>query len=223
MDQTRPRPNPSPDAVGDARHRADSRRCMLRRSLSLASPVVLTLASAPVSAGLCMSASAFVSTNPLMSRQPRGAQACQGKDPTYWATNASYWPFGVKPSDKFHVLLGTQVMDPRQFTTAAQASNNMLSLVDQLLSKGQAKDDGQPTLLEVLAQPKTVEAHVAAVWLNAQRYTMVYPFNDIGAIKQIWANIAAHRGYYSPGDNLPALTAAGTLQWLAQTWDGKEA
>ena len=178
----------------DAVRGLESRRRMLRRSLGVAAPVVLTLTSAPVSAGMCVTASSFVSAATFASRQPQGGDAalCMGLSPSDWALSTN-WPMGVT----------------RETTTFAERL-------------GSAPLSGflpEATLLEILQQPNSLEAHVAAVWLSAYRGGMPRPFEDGDAVKQVWTNIRANGGFYRPTDpQLPALTESGTLEWLATTW-----
>jgi hypothetical protein len=172
----------------------ESRRRLLRRSLGVAAPVALTLSSAPVSAGMCMTASGFVSAATFASRQPKGvhSQPCSGQSPTAWAETTS-WPAGVdRKTATFEDTLGGPPLSG--FLPEA-------------------------TLLEVLQQPASLEAHVAAVWLSAYNGAMVPPFEDGDAVKAVWANIRLNDGAYKPSDlNVPALTPAGTREWLAMSW-----
>src|SRR6187397_2843611 len=66
------------------------RRRLLRGGLS-AAPVIMTLASGPVSAGLCQTASAYGSLNPSGTRT---SETCGGRSPAAWTTiNDSFGPF----------------------------------------------------------------------------------------------------------------------------------
>lgn len=200
------RPDAAPEQPSRDHRSVEARRRMLRRSLGLASPVVLTLASAPVSAGTCITASGFVSANAHASLQPRGAQTCHGQSPDSWKTE---WERSAY-REKDRIWRGLSVSGTHPFHSAITLGAPVLS------SSGFS---GTPTLFEVLSRPTTIEAYVTAAWLNAQRYTdMPYPFNDAGAIKAIWANIAAHGGYYAPGDGKPDMTRDGTFHWLELTW-----
>jgi hypothetical protein len=95
------RPNPAAIALG--------RRRLLRGGLG-AAPVILTLSSAPVSAGLCTTGSAFGSMH------PSGHQAsitCGGRTPSAWnSTPHGHWP--ISPNALFQTyfapaLAGTNV------------------------------------------------------------------------------------------------------------------
>ena len=171
-----------------------ARRRMLRRSLGVAAPVVLTLASAPVAAGTCVSASSFVSAATFASRAPKGVSAlsCSGQSPSSWA--ATYeWPTGV--------------------------DRNSATFTDKLGEPPLAAFPSGVTLLEVLQQSSSMEAHIAAVWLSAYAGTLAPPFEDGDAVRAVWSNIRGNGGFFKPGDTeLPALTEQGTLQWLAKTW-----
>lgn len=184
--------SPAQDGT-DAAHRL-ARRRMLRRSLGMAAPVVLTLASAPVSAGSCVSASSFVSAATFASRAPKGVSAlsCSGQSPSSWAA-AYNWPAGV--------------------------DRNTATFAEKLGEPPLSSFESTATLLDVLQQSGTLEAHVAAVWLSAYAGALMPPFEDGDAVRAVWSNIRANGGFFKPGDpELPALTEQGTLQWLAKTW-----
>ena len=170
----------------------ESRRRMLRRSLGMAAPVALTLTSTPVSAGMCVTASGFVSASTFASRQPTQSRPCDGLSPAAWAETTD-WPVGV--------------------------SRNTALFKDMLGGTPISGFLPNVKLLEVLQQPSTLEAHVAAAWLNAYRGGMELPFEDGDAVRAIWANIRFNGGAYAPPDlDTPALTPAGTREWLAMSW-----
>jgi hypothetical protein len=151
-----------------------------------------------VSAGQCLSASAFVSTAAFQSRQASyNALPCLGMSPTEWVQRAPYWPGGLVPGRKFHQEFGTAPLSPGLPASAS--------------------------LLDVLNAPGTIEAHVTAALLNAHRGGMTAPFDSPVNIAAIWANIHTHGGYFQPvgtGTEQPAMTPQGTLQWIALTWSG---
>jgi hypothetical protein len=71
---------------------AMGRRRLLRGGLS-ATPVIMTLASGRVSAGLCTTGSAFGSLHPS-GKQP--SISCSGRSPTVWSsTPYGHWPLGA--------------------------------------------------------------------------------------------------------------------------------
>lgn len=172
-----------------------SRRRMLRHSLGMAAPVVLTFTSAPVSAGACVTASGFVSASTFASRQstlPLRSQPCSALSPTAWAESTA-WPMGVDRSTALFkdMLGGTPI-------------SGFLPNI---------------TLLEVLQQPNTLEAHVAAVWLSAYSGGMPPPFEGGDAVRAIWANIRLNNGAYNPSElDAQQLTPTGTREWLAMSW-----
>ncbi len=80
--------------IGDALHDSTvSRRLLLRRSLGVATPVVMTLASLPShAAAVCVNPSGFISQTTFNSRHP-GAMVCTARGPNYFATLApASWP-----------------------------------------------------------------------------------------------------------------------------------
>ena len=64
------------------------RRRLLRGGLS-AAPVIMTLASGPVSAGLCTTGSAYGSLNPS---GVRSSATCGGRSPATWTSSLGHWP-----------------------------------------------------------------------------------------------------------------------------------
>ena len=69
------------------------RRRLLRGGLS-AAPVIMTLASGPVSAGLCTTGSAYGSLNPSGARS---SLTCGGRSPAAWnGTQYKNWPIDAK-------------------------------------------------------------------------------------------------------------------------------
>lgn len=184
--------SPAQDGADAARRLA--RRSMLRRSLGMAAPVVLTLASGPVSAGTCMSASSFVSAATFASRAPKGVVvlSCTGLSPSAWAGSPS-WPAGV---DRLTATFTEKLGEPPLSALPPTA-----------------------TLLEALQQASTMEAHIAAVWLSAYAGMLAAPFEDGDAVRAVWSNIRGNGGFFKPADpHLPALTEQGTRQWLANSW-----
>ncbi|NML15620.1 hypothetical protein [Azohydromonas caseinilytica] len=171
---------------------------MLRRSLGMSAPVVLTLTSVPVAAGQCLSASAFISAATFASRQPvspTGSASCTGASPDEWGSNPAYWPGGVKSETPFQQEFGSRPLTPGF--------------------------DENTTLLEVLEVSDSVEAHVTAALLNAHRGGMTAPFDSPTNVLGLWANIRANGGYYRSGylyAQQAAMTPEGTLDWLALTW-----
>ena len=76
---------------------ATSRRAWMRRGAVAASPVVLSLVSAPVqAAGVCVLPSGFISAATFASRHP-GAVVCVTSGPNFWQANFASppWPGGT--------------------------------------------------------------------------------------------------------------------------------
>ena len=67
---------------------SQGRRRLLRGGLS-AAPVIMTLASGPVSAGYCTTASAYGSMNPSGRRVN---STCGGRSPSAWCADFGHWP-----------------------------------------------------------------------------------------------------------------------------------
>lgn len=84
----------SADCVGSSN--TPSRRAWLRRGVAVATPVIVSLASAPVYAAtnVCVLPSGFMSVTTFASRHP-GAMVCVTSGPSYWQRQAnSSWPNG---------------------------------------------------------------------------------------------------------------------------------
>ena len=187
-------PQPWPD---------QSRRRMLRRSLTVAMPVVATLASRPVSAGDCLSASAFWSGN--ASRTPMNACA-GGRSPSAWiALPDASWPAGVTKGSansgtKFNAIFGTNLAV------------------------------GNPSLLTVLGTYDSTPANavqqagaVTAVWLNARAGLTGTIFTPgvtptEGTVLEIWESIVANGGSYRISATKALASPQATHNWLALTW-----
>ena len=79
--------------------KTSSRRAWLRRGVAIASPVVVSLVSAPVHAGnLCLLHSGFISTATFNSRHP-GGLVCTTQGPSVWHANfptTKFWPVAAK-------------------------------------------------------------------------------------------------------------------------------
>ena len=94
-------PAPSQSSVGASRRH-------LLKGAGAASPVVLTMVSAPVrAADLCLNPSGFISQNTFNSRHPGGTPPpCTTNGPSYFnAMPAANWPTGVdKASAQFNTI-----------------------------------------------------------------------------------------------------------------------
>ena len=80
-----------------------SRRLLLRRSLGVATPVVMTLASLPShAAAVCINPSGFISQPTFNSRHP-GGMVCTVQGPNYFvALGDASWPSG----EQFRLIFG---------------------------------------------------------------------------------------------------------------------
>ncbi len=96
-------PSLSPSSAGASRRQ-------LLKGAGAASPVVLTMVSAPVrAADLCLNPSGFISQNTFNSRHPGGTpHPCTTNGPSYFnALGSRSWPSGVnKNSTKFNDTFG---------------------------------------------------------------------------------------------------------------------
>lgn len=88
-----------------------SRRDWLRRGAVAATPVVASLASAPVyaAAGTCVLPSGFLSANTFTSRHP-GATTCAGDmGPSHWKSTSTTWPSAAARTATFLSVFGPNI------------------------------------------------------------------------------------------------------------------
>lgn len=87
--------------------RTVSRRLLLRRSLGVATPVVMTLASLPShAAAVCINPSGYISRDTFNSRHP-GGTVCTVQGPNYFASlGDASWPSGERFAAIFGALAG---------------------------------------------------------------------------------------------------------------------
>ena len=167
-----------------------SRRRMLRRSLVTAAPVVTTLASGPVAAGVCLNASGFVSAATFNSRHP-GLNNCDGVSPAGWV-NQTAWPVD-KNTQKFNAIFASG----GSYKLAIGSVNN-------------------PTFLQALQCQNVLAQDVAAAWLNAMNHTAGYVVTTDQAVA-IWRALYSG-GTYQPPNVVTPWSAAQTREWLEFSW-----
>ena len=174
----------------DLRHQAGvalDRRRLLHAGLS-AAPVVMTLASGPVSAGMCTTASAYGSMNPSSTR---ANTSCGGRSPTAWSTTqANGWPRSLPPTSKFE----------GSFTPALARSVNFKKVID-------------PT-----GGYDLVASHCVAALLNASSSPSLTPPAVLSAAtaKSIWASYAT-KGYYEPTAGI-RWNSGQIVDWIKTTY-----
>lgn len=186
-----------------------SRRSLLRRSLRIVPPAVATLASAPVSAGICLNPTGFVSGPTFASRHPNMGDNCAGLSPSAWAADAAAWPA------KFVNLNGQQ----KNLNKGGLSGSGDGTMFSKVFSPGLATDKSLRVVLNgyaAVATMDTIAAAIVALWLNAMTSKTggVFTVNDA---KAIWANIVANSGY-KPNPTGPTWTLQQTQDWLGLTW-----
>jgi hypothetical protein len=156
----------APDSLSSAAVTV-SRRRLLRRGLA-AAPVIMTLASPPVSAGLCTTCSAFGSMH------PSGKQAsvtCGGRTPAIWSSTPSgHWP--ISPNNPF-----------KNYFSPALADTNV-SLKD-VINPSKGYDPVARNCVASLLNASTSPPLTPATILSA------------GYAKAIWSAYAT-KGYFEP-------------------------
>jgi hypothetical protein len=143
------------------------RRRLLRGGLS-AAPVIMTLASGPVSAGLCTTGSAYGSLNPSGARS---SVACGGRTPAAWAgTPHGQWPIDANAVFKTY------------FSPALTGANVKLkAVVDQHYGYDPVARNCVAALLNASMSPALTPAEILGV----------------ARAKAIWSSYAT-KGYFEP-------------------------
>ncbi len=168
-----------------------TRRAWLARGAVLATPVIASLASAPVqAAGVCVLPSGFISANTFLSRHPN-APRCTSNGPTYW--NGAFpgaWPTSSPDTTTalFSTIFGG-TLEPSMATL---------------------------TLKDVLAGTFSNYAkYCIAAYLNARNGTAGFPLNDSQAVA-VWRHF---RG--GPTTSLIPMSwvEATSLDWLMTLMD----
>lgn len=168
-----------------------TRRAWLARGAVLATPVIASLASAPVhAAGVCVLPSGFISAATFLSRHPNAVR-CTGNGPTYWnSTFPGTWP-----------------------TAAPDTTTALFSTIfGGTLEPGMAG----LTLKQVLAGAFSNFAKYAiAAYLNARNSTPSFPLTDAQAVA-VWRHF---RG--GPTTSLIPMSwvEATALDWLMTLMD----
>lgn len=186
-----------------------SRRSLLRHGLRIVPPAVATLASAPVSAGICLNATGFVSGPTFASRHPNMGENCAGLSPSAWAADAAAWPA------KFVNLNGQQ----KNLNKGGLSGSGDGTMFSKVFSPGLATDKSLRVVLSgygTVASMDTIAAAIVALWLNAMTSKTGGVFT-VSDAKAIWANIVANSGY-KPNPTGPTWTLQQTQDWLGLTW-----
>lgn len=125
-------PPTDPTPPTDAAPRNAARRAWLRKGAVAATPVLASLASAPVhAAGVCVLPSGFISVATFNSRHP-GAMTCVGnRGPNYWAATPAAWTGPTLPSTPFLTVF----ISPEGGMTPAETMAAVLTGAYSLLAK----------------------------------------------------------------------------------------
>lgn len=195
MDAQQPGDHQEPAASVDPTELQASRRRMLRRSLTIAAPAIVTMASTSVmgSTGpLCVPASSFASINAGTSRKPQSGNPCAGLSPGGWKNrDATQWPSPYKPTDLFKDRFGQ--LGPYS------ATDTLLSV----LSNGGGDD-------------VALGRHVVATLLNAQAGLIPPTIFTAAGVVAFWDKYIQDGSKFYP--NAPAMTPvwgpAEVMAWL---------
>lgn len=185
-----------------------SRRNLLRRSLRVVPPAVATLASAPVSAGICLNPTGFISGPTFASRHPNMGENCAGQSPSTLAADEATWPARYDSNQTL----------TKGNTTSRQGLGSGTRF-NAIFEPDLAQDKSLRVVLNgyaSVATMDTIAAAIVALWLNAMNGNTGGVFTAADA-KVIWANIVANSGY-KPNPSGPTWTLQQTQDWLGLTW-----
>ena len=172
------------------------------QAMGAASPVVLTMVSAPVFAGggpngvpgLCLMPSGFISQNTFLSRHP-GAVACTDRGPNFFITN---YP-GIFPSTPAPDTLTEPFRSSLLFGSAGSGPDAAL-LTPTITLQGVLGNGGVSEFTK----------YCIAAYLNARIGTSNFPINAAQAIA-VWRHFRAG----GSASFIPAAwTEATALAWL---------
>jgi hypothetical protein len=180
------------------------RRRMLVRGGAAAAPVVLTLASQPVSAtGLigCTKASGFVSMNTFASQQP-GVNfiQCASNGVSFWRTQAASWRSGVSSSTPYYTQMQKTVATYLSASGCVSGTSRVGAILQLALDN--AGDNG--VLQRMLALGLSIN------------YGMVTNSNNVSPayLGQVWLNYHANGRRYMTGVANESMDAAALIKWL---------
>ncbi|MFY7973221.1 MAG: hypothetical protein ACOVOT_02280 [Rubrivivax sp.] len=196
-------PDPASAATDERRTVSIDRRRLLLRGGAAATPVILSLASQPVSAtGLigCTKASGFVSMNTFASQQP-GVNfiQCTSNGLSFWRTQAGSW----SPGSGTHVYRRELNKSVATFFDASGCAQGT-SIVGSVLGGTLANSGSAGVLQRLLALGLSVS------------YGMVPSPNNFSALYlgQIWVNFNGNSLKYMTGVPNESMDAAQLIIWL---------
>ncbi len=183
--------DPGDGLVFDPARRAGvalGRRRLLRGGLG-AAPVLMTLASGSVSAGMCTTCSAHGSMHPSGKQ---ASTACGGRSPTGWSNmQANGWPSTCQPTSKFEDFFKP---------TLTQQHVRL----QKVIAPGGGYD--------------VVACHCVAALLNASTSPPLTPATILSAslAKSIWASYATN-GYFEPTAGV-RWNSGQIVDWIKTTY-----
>ena len=211
--------DPLPPTAPPARTAFEARRRLLRGSLA-AGPVLLTLASKPVSATTCTPASSFSS---IKVSGPTRVYTCGGRTPGYWKQDCKFfdWPMPRFIPSSTPAGCGAQPDYIPPFGAQATKFDDVFGALGGYPGK---------TLVQVLslkgndAGRDALARHIVAAILNAAKaYTPATVLSEI-MVKNIWASFVS-LGYFEPIGGIkwyadyavPPNPNGGLIAWLKTT------
>lgn len=199
---------------GDSHPPSIGRRHLLRGAAGVA-PVVLSLTSRPVIAGMCTTTSAAASMH--VSGSPTGSQ-CFGRTPGYWKNHSS-WPSPYKSESSKNAgkTFGDYSPSGSETQTQSQADAQSGTLFDSVFGTQGGYPD--KTLLDVLelggGHKNELARHIVAALLNAASGATPEAVAGVPVVLKIWHSYVTY-GYYSPTNGVQ-WNAAEITEWLKST------
>jgi hypothetical protein len=169
------------------------RRRMLHRSAGVATPIVMTLVSGPVSAQTCVVASSFVSLATFNSRNPTGTQCLSARGIEYWAALPNSDPDG---------RLLRQSNFGEFFPGGAPTSSVTTAYVFQTGGRSTL-----PSAHDLLNQPIATSGELAVVQLMIAAYMnarkgWLGPKITVPYLQGVWQNYVSTGGYKLPASGI---------------------
>jgi len=163
------------------------RRRLLRGGLS-AAPILATLASSPVSAGLCTTGSAYGSLNPSGTRTNT---TCGGRSPATWTASGGVGAWPISGNTLFSACFSPALSD---------STLKLKTVVDP--SKGY----------------DAVARNCVAALLNASASPPLTPASILGVayVKAVWTSYAS-KGYFEPTAGI-RWNSGQIVDWITTTY-----
>jgi hypothetical protein len=185
----------------------DRARRLLLRGGAATAPVLLTIASAPVTAAQCVTTSASTS---MSSRQSTVSLSCTGNSPETWLMSS-----GANSGSTASTTASTAWPSTRNSSSA-----RFNEFFDPKLMDPNGNVNPGPKLTDVLASsyPNKLARACAASLLNLESNRIPAAILTPLLLKQIWRDASSPNGFQATAGVKWNADQAAT--WLAKTWGG---